>query len=129
MNAQRAVRSILAAIPIAGLWILDFSPNLLLPQRKQHRMGDFGNLSPNLKLLRPAYMQPQTAPVPPSPQGPAQDRQLATTLQAALPQGMEQIYSTVLLGLASIPAKRPLILSQTQRFKISSVALSGATLH
>jgi filamentous haemagglutinin family N-terminal domain len=29
MNAQRAVRSILAAIPIAGLWILDFSPNLL----------------------------------------------------------------------------------------------------
>lgn len=29
MNAQRAVRSILAAIPIAGLWILDFSPNLV----------------------------------------------------------------------------------------------------
>ena len=29
MNAQRAVRSILAAIPIAGFWILDFSPNLV----------------------------------------------------------------------------------------------------
>lgn len=29
MNPQRAVRSILAAIPIAGFWILDFSPNLL----------------------------------------------------------------------------------------------------
>jgi filamentous hemagglutinin family protein len=29
MNAKRAVRSMLAAIPIAGLWILDFSPNLL----------------------------------------------------------------------------------------------------
>jgi filamentous hemagglutinin family protein len=30
MSAQRAVRSILAAIPIAGFWILDFSPNLVL---------------------------------------------------------------------------------------------------
>ncbi len=29
MNAQRAVRSILAVIPIAGFWILDFSPNLV----------------------------------------------------------------------------------------------------
>ncbi|MEG3849338.1 CHAT domain-containing protein [Microcoleus sp. herbarium19] len=29
MNGQRAVRSILAAIPIAGFWILDFSPNLV----------------------------------------------------------------------------------------------------
>ncbi|MEG4226417.1 CHAT domain-containing protein [Microcoleus sp. N9_B2] len=29
MNAQRALRSILAAIPIAGFWILDFSPNLV----------------------------------------------------------------------------------------------------
>lgn len=29
MNPQRAVRSILAAIPIAGFWMLDFSPNLL----------------------------------------------------------------------------------------------------
>jgi filamentous hemagglutinin family protein len=29
MNAQRAVRSMLAAIPIATFWILDFSPNLL----------------------------------------------------------------------------------------------------
>ncbi len=29
MNAQRAVRSILAAIPIAGFWILDFPPNLV----------------------------------------------------------------------------------------------------
>lgn len=29
MNAQRAVRSILAAIPIAGFWILDFLPNLV----------------------------------------------------------------------------------------------------
>ncbi|MFM9265658.1 CHAT domain-containing protein [Tychonema sp. BBK16] len=29
MNAQRAVRSILAAIPIAGFWILDFLPHLV----------------------------------------------------------------------------------------------------
>ncbi|NJS11127.1 MAG: CHAT domain-containing protein [Microcoleus sp. CSU_2_2] len=32
MNAQRAVRSMLAAIPIATFWILDFSPNLLFSQ-------------------------------------------------------------------------------------------------
>ncbi|MBD0309805.1 MAG: hypothetical protein ICV80_17380, partial [Microcoleus sp. T1-bin1] len=29
MNAQRAVRSILAAIPLAGFLILDFFPNLV----------------------------------------------------------------------------------------------------
>lgn len=37
MNAQRAVRSILAAIPIAGLWILDFSPSLLLAKQNSTR--------------------------------------------------------------------------------------------
>ena len=37
MNAQRAVRSILAAIPIAGFWILDFSPNLLLLKENSSR--------------------------------------------------------------------------------------------
>ncbi|MEG4343991.1 CHAT domain-containing protein [Microcoleus sp. A003_D6] len=37
MNAQRAVRSILAAIPIAGFWILDFSPNL--PFLKENTSG------------------------------------------------------------------------------------------
>ncbi|PHX54433.1 filamentous hemagglutinin [Tychonema bourrellyi FEM_GT703] len=29
MNAQRALRSILAVIPVAGFWILDFPPNLV----------------------------------------------------------------------------------------------------
>lgn len=37
MNAQRAVRSILAVIPIAGFWILDFSPNLVLV--KENNIG------------------------------------------------------------------------------------------
>jgi filamentous hemagglutinin family protein len=37
MNAQRAVRSILAAIPIAGFWILDFSPNLVFLKENSSR--------------------------------------------------------------------------------------------
>jgi filamentous hemagglutinin family protein len=37
MNAQPAMRSILAAIPIATFWILDFSPNLLV--FKDNRIG------------------------------------------------------------------------------------------
>jgi len=37
MNAKRAVRSMLAAIPIAGFWILDFYPNLLF--LKQNSAG------------------------------------------------------------------------------------------
>jgi filamentous hemagglutinin family protein len=37
MNAQRAVRSMLAAIPITTFWILDLSPNLLV--FKDHRIG------------------------------------------------------------------------------------------
>ncbi len=37
MNAQRAVRSILAAIPIAGFWILDFSPNLVFLNENSSR--------------------------------------------------------------------------------------------
>lgn len=61
MNAQRAVRSILAAIPIATFWILDFYPNLLVS--KDSSIG---------LLILAIYPQSQIAgaqPIIPAPDG------------------------------------------------------------